>query len=707
MHTQQERGAHQLTQDGQFSTEAVDAGPFTAAERVSATLGTLTDALFDERTSRHPAASLTALRAASHPSAESLLGLPLAPNGPVHAAVPRLGTVVTAGTARPGSGARVSGLAATALLARYGGEPVRGTTPGQGAPTAALFELPVTGEIADPKLRPPFTAALAALASGQQTRQPIELATGSGAEVRLVVPPGFHALTSPGGPAGVSARTVPTGPITGDGTDPATGAAAAELTAHLAEVAEELFSGTGPAPRRDLAVIAASLADVITDSGVVYAGVSALEVDGRAADATLVVSLARHPLPVTGLATELATLRRHAEVWTVLLPAGPANVLVEGRSVPVPGPLAADGLRRWVVTSVVEAFVPLPDGVSVLCVQLSTAQPQDWELYTEVFAELLKSVQFGWDGVAGRLPEPVSVPVAVPTAVPAPVAVPVPATAPVPVAVATPPHGVPAEAEAPAVVPVPAPPVAAPPVDSVPPVAPAVPVLASAPAAPVAAEPEQPVRKGTPVRIPPADFNPFAPIADTPSAAPAGPEEDEDRRPKGTPVTVPPPDFNPFAPQPPTLTDTTVPQEDEERRPKGTPVTVPPPDFNPFAPQALPTAAEPEPAPTATAVQAADPFGTVMAGQSVDPFGTTIPQQPGAVPPPPSAPPAVPAPTVPVPRAAAEAEPDDSDDPDRKPKGTPVTVPPPDFNPFAPQALPTAAEPEPAPTAAPETSPFG
>ncbi|MFF2045756.1 hypothetical protein ACFVVX_35575 [Kitasatospora sp. NPDC058170] len=690
-----------MTQDGQFSTEAVDAGPFTAAERVSATLGTLTDALFDERTSRHPAASLTALRATSHPAAESLLGLPLAPNGPVHAAVARLGTVVTAGTARPGSGARVSGLATTALLARYGGDAVRGTTPGQGSPTAAQFGLPVTGEIADPKLRPPFTAALAALASGQQTRQPIELATGSGAEVRLVVPPGFHALTSPGGPAGVSARTVPTGPITGAGTDPATGAAAAELTAHLAELAEELFSGTGPAPRRDLAVIAAALADVITDAGVVYAGVSALEVDGRAADATLVVSLARHPLPVTGLATELATLRRHAEVWTVLLPAGPANVLVEGRSVPVPGPLAADGLRRWVVTSVVEAFVPLPDGVSVLCVQLSTAQPQDWELYTEVFAELLKSVQFGWDGVAGKLPEPFAAPVAAPAPAPVPVSAPVAAPAPVPVAVATPPHGIPAEAPAPAVAPVPVPTVA-----TAPPVAPAEPVLSVAAAAPVAAEPEQPVRKGTPVRIPPADFNPFAPIADTPPAGPAEPEEDEDRRPKGTPVTVPPPDFNPFAPQPPTLTDTTVPEEDEDRRPKGTPVTVPPPDFNPFAPQALPTLTETA-APAATAVQAADPFGTVMAGQAVDPFGTTIPQQSAPVPPPPSAPPAVPAPTVPVPRPAAEDEPDDADDPDRKPKGTPVMVPPPDFNPFAPQALPTAAEPEPAPTAAPETSPFG
>lgn len=203
----------------------------------------------------------------------------------------------------------------------------------------------------------------------------------------------------PAGPAAGGAVTV-------QGVDPATAAAAAELTAHLAEVAEELFSGTGPEPRRDFAVVAASLADAFTASGTVYAGVCAVETDGRPSDATLVVSLAQHPLPITGLATELATVRRHAEVWTVLLPAGPAAVLVEGRSVPVPGPLAADGRRRWTVTAVVEAFVPLPDGVSVLCVQLTTGQQQDWELYTEVFAELLTSVQFGWDGVAGKLTAP-------------------------------------------------------------------------------------------------------------------------------------------------------------------------------------------------------------------------------------------------------------------------------------------------------------
>ncbi|MGW1172527.1 hypothetical protein ACWD4P_02240 [Kitasatospora sp. NPDC002543] len=619
-----------MTQDVQFGVEA---NPFAAAEQVCATLGTLTDALFDEHTSRHPAASLSALRPAEHPAAEALFGLPLAPNGPVHAALDRLGTVTTAGTARPGTGARLTERAVSALQIRYGGDAVRGAVADRGTISAALFQLPVTGEFADAKLRPPFAPALAALAAGQQTRQPVELPTGAGAEVRLVVPPGFHALTSPGGPPGVSARTVPALPETADrtgGTAPATVAAAEELARHLAEVADELFSATGPEPRRDFAVISATLADLIRDAGVVYAGVCALELDNRASDAALVVSLARHPLPITALATELATVRRHAEVWTVLLPAGPAAVLVEGRTVPVPGPLAADGQRRWVVTSAVQAFVPLPDGGTVLCAQLSTARPEDWELYTEAFAELLKSIQFGWDGV----PAPSAT-----AGVPAPPVIDVPTQAPA---------SAPAQAAAPAV---------------------------------AEEEPEErPVHlRGTPVRVPPADFNPFAPVAEGPADTGDEAAADTGDGPKGTPVMVPPADFNPFSME-------------------GIP------DVSAGAPATQPAGAAP----------VADPFGTTVATeQKADPFGTALPAQGPAVPPPPSAPPAIPAQAAPAASEAADqgSEQQGGADEPAPRKGTPVMVPPPDFNPFSMENIPALPTDEPEPTdeaeAEPTSRPFG
>ncbi|MFE3392299.1 hypothetical protein ACFXI0_05670 [Kitasatospora indigofera] len=504
-----------MTQDGYTGVEVA---PFAAAEQVSATLGSLAEALLDHRTARYPLAALTALNGRAHADAEALFTVRPAGAGHTHRAVHRLGTVLAAGTAGPAAAPR-STSAAAALLARFGGGQVRGVTPGPEGLSAAHFELPVTGEVADPTLRPEFTAALAELASGRQTRLPAELATGAGAEARLVVPPVFHPLTAP---------------------DPG-----ADLAVHLAEVAEELFSGTGPAERRDFAVLGATLADLTAAAGVSFAGLSALTVDGRPSDASLVVSLSRHAGPIQVLATELATARPNAEVWTVLLPAGPAAVLVEGRSVPVPGRLAADGLRHWAVSSVVQAFVPLPDGSTVLCVQLATAHRQDWELYTGVFAELLKSVQFAWDGVAGHTGAPVA-------AQPAPVA---PAPSVVEAA------GAAVEAAAVAVTP--------------------------------SGEPE-PLR-GTPVRIPPPDFNPFAPTA-TPAVEP-----EEEPVLKGTPVRIPPPDFNPFAP-----TATPAVEPEEEPVLKGTPVRIPPPDFNPFAPLPAEPARAEEAAPAAPETS---PFG--------------------------------------------------------------------------------------------------
>ncbi|WP_354639139.1 hypothetical protein [Kitasatospora camelliae] len=608
-----------MTQDG-----------FAAAERITATLDALSEALVDDRATHYPAAVLGAFRRSGHPSSSALFGLRLSPTGPGLMTIHGLGAVVEASTARQARPAGGPG-AVPALLSRYGGGPVRGVTMASDAPSLAAFQLPVTAEPADEKLRPAFAPALAALAAERPTASPEELSTGSGVEVRMVVPPSFFPLILRGG-------------------DQA-------LTTHLAEVSEELFAGAGPAARREWAVLSAALADEFAAAGVFYAGVAALRSGVRDSRATLVAAFARRPESVGDLAVALSAERPHAEVWTVLLPAGPAVLLVESRTAPVPAQLTADGQRRWVVSSVMEAFLPLPDGSGVLTVQLSTPHLDDWELYADSFAELLEGVQLGWDGVAAPAPQPAAVPAQ---------------------QIATPP--------------VSAPPVAPPPV---PPAPPAPPVAPPAPPAPPAAEAPKP--KGTPVRIPPPDFNPFAPPA-PPAAAPAG--DGEPAAPgKGTPVRIPPPDFNPFAPPAPTAGGAPAP---------AAPVQVA------AAPAAAPASADPFG--TVVSQQAPDPFGTTVTGSTPPPAAPVaappVPAQPPTppgkgtpvrIPPPdfnPFAPPAPPA-------AAAE----DGEEGQAAPsKGTPVRIPPPDFNPFAPPAPSAGGAQAPAAPAAPEppaNNPFG
>ncbi|MFB7666157.1 hypothetical protein ACFC1R_19745 [Kitasatospora sp. NPDC056138] len=661
---------------------------FAAAEQIGATLDVLAAALLDGRATHYPIASLTGFRRDAHPSASALFGLRLSPSGPGTLTVRGLGTVVEGSTARP---IAPEATVATELLTRFGGGAVRGVFGSAHGVDAEQFQLPVGVERTEDKLRPAFPAALAELAADRPTTAPEELSTGTGVEVRLVLPSVFHALTARG--------------------------AAATRIAQLAEVAEELFAGSDVRARKEWAVLTAALGKPSSSAGTLFAGVSALRVSGRPSHASLVISLTHRPGQISELATQLADTRPLAEVWTVLLPAGPAAVLVEERTSPIPAALSNDGQPYWTSSSVAQAFVPLPDGASVLVIQLSVAQPEDWELYMGSFAEVLKSVQLGWDGVYA--PQP-----AIPAQAPAHLqAQPAPSAAPAPAPVA---DSYPATPSQPQPQPQPQP-ADVPAVPSVPPLPPAAPATPPAPAA------EQPAApKGTPVAVPPADFNPFAPPAPAPAAA-ADTSVPEPR--KGTPVAVPPADFNPFAPPAPAATAAT----DAAEPRKGTPVTVPPADFNPFAAAApstnaaAPAVPAPAAAPAPQPAPTADPFGTVMNNQPADPFGTvTTGSSPAAAPaqaqsftapPPPSVPPTIPAPakskgtpvTVPpadfnpfAPPAPADNAPATAEEQDEPTKGTPVNVPPPDFNPFAAPSAPPAAQA--AAPAAPEpatNNPFG
>ncbi|ROR45227.1 hypothetical protein [Kitasatospora cineracea] len=612
-----------MTQDG-----------FAAADRITATLDAACAALLGSRATHYQADALTAFRHSEHPAAKALFGLRISQIGPGLLAVPKLGTVVEVSSVRRPNAA--AGREAVPVLAQRFGASALGLTD---VPSAAALRLSVDPVGLDDETVAGFTPALAALAEPRTTVAPDELSTGSGVEARLVVPPAFHTLT-----------------VRGSGN---------ALSAHLAETAEEVFSGGTPAERNDFAVVAAMLAEHFAAADVAYAGVGALLVNGRRSRVSLVVSTVQCSQPIQELAVDLSTERPYAEVWTVLLPSGPAALLVETRAVPALKELRDEDPSGRVVSTVVEAFLPMPDGATVLTVQLTTSDPEDWDVYTEVFADLLCTVQLAWDGVSVA-PTPVPVGRALPAQ---PAAAPPAAPAPTPV---------PAQAQAPAPTASPAPPVQVP--------------------VPVAA-PEQPESTpGTAVRVPPSDFNPFGTPApgDLPAQSTASPvlastdafaapapssPIDEDEEPKGRLVKVPPADFNPFAaaapaPAPaapaapaaaadpfagsdpfgaaaPALAAPAPAEEPEEADPtKGRLVKVPPADFNPFASLTPAPATAAPAAPTAPAA-AADPF----AGS--DPFGA----------------PAAPAPAAPEP----PQEPEEAD----PTKGRLVKVPPADFNPFA------------------------
>ncbi|MFF0392173.1 hypothetical protein ACFYS8_26290 [Kitasatospora sp. NPDC004615] len=609
---------------------------FAAADRITATLDAACAALLGSRATHYPIDAFTAFRRPQHPAAKALFGLRISQIGPGLLSVPKLGTVIeVSANRRPNANA---GREAVPVLTQRFAASALGLTDPVSVSALRLHAEPTP---VDTEPLAGFTQALAALAEPRVTVAPDELSTGSGVEARLVVPPAFHTLT-----------------VRGSGN---------ALSAHLTETAEELFSGASPAERNDFAVVAALLSEQFAASNVAYAGVATLLVNGRSSRVSLVVSTVPCAQPIQELAVELSTERPYSEVWTVLLPAGPAAVLVENRAMPALKELHDERPGGVVYSSVVEAFVPMPDGATVLTVQLTTSDTEDWDVYTSVFADLLCSVQLAWDGVAVA-PAPVPVGRAVPAhspAVPAQSAAPsVPVAPPVPVAT-------PEQADAPSGTSVRVPPSDFNPFGAPAPADPRAqqpsPVLASADPfgapAPAPVAPEEPA-KGTTVRVPPEDFNPFgAPAPAAQAAAPAAPEPAPAADPFGAPAATPEPE--------PEAADPT----------KGRLVKIPPADFNPFG--AAPTPAAATPAAPEPAAPAADPFGAPDPFAAADPFG---------------------APTAP-PTPAPEPEPEpEAADPT---KGRLVKIPPADFNPFGAAPTPAAATPSTPEPATPAADPFG
>ncbi|MCD0483849.1 hypothetical protein LO771_15950 [Streptacidiphilus sp. ASG 303] len=538
-----------------------------AANRVAATVDAVSEALLSGRAWLHPAASLTTpVRVAALPSP----GEPA--TGHERRVVAGAGAVVGWASAEPAQGP-VAADAVRRVLDRLGAGPVLGREA-----DAEALHLPVAAGPAPGDPRP----ALPPLTGAADRSGPLRTADVTGVRVRLTVPVVFHSLLVRGG--------------------------ADRVADHLVETAEEVLAGARGAARRDWAAVTASCADAARADGAFFAGLCRLDVGGRESTATLAAVVA--PLDPGASAEppgDPGAAPGHAGAHRVELPCGPATVLTEARTTPVPAALAADGRRRLIGTAAAVALVPLPDGERVLAVQLSTPHEQDWELYGAAFALVLESIEIAWDGVTAA-PEAPMAPegregreeaAAAPTAPAAPAPAPAPAPAAEPAAAAAPAGtAVPAPA-GPAPVPA-APPAPAPAPAAAPTPAPAVPAPAPADAAPAAAPAgtDRP-GKGTPVRVPPADWDPFAP----PGAAPAGPAAapaPPTRAPaagaaaggeggpgKGTPVRVPPADWDPFgttsaAPAAPAPAAAQDPAE-EAAPAKGTPVQVPPADWDPWA----------------------------------------------------------------------------------------------------------------------------
>ncbi|MGH3312971.1 MAG: hypothetical protein ACRDP3_20705 [Streptomyces sp.] len=142
------------------------------------------------------------------------------------------------------------------------------------------------------------------------------------------------------------------------------------------------------------AVMAASGLDDLRAVRAVYAGFCLLDMEGRNSTATVVVSHTALEAPGTPARTvartagSLSAAYRDAEIHELSLPAGPAVAKIEGRTTPVE--------QGEIPMGSIQVFVPLPNELEMLTLEMTTPHLRDWDFYSRMFSDTVNSIEW-WE----------------------------------------------------------------------------------------------------------------------------------------------------------------------------------------------------------------------------------------------------------------------------------------------------------------------
>ncbi|CAL9543877.1 hypothetical protein SUDANB174_04269 [Streptomyces sp. enrichment culture] len=145
------------------------------------------------------------------------------------------------------------------------------------------------------------------------------------------------------------------------------------------------------------AALCAGNYDAFVEGGIQYAGFVITEVDGTRCTATVHVSMTEladeaRLRPILATAGALRDLGQ-GEVTEIDLPCGPAVSWIGARQAVVDAALSPSGQTEPFWTSFIQAQVPLPNG-TVVVMEMVTPTQEGWEVFSSMFAGILKTLSF-------------------------------------------------------------------------------------------------------------------------------------------------------------------------------------------------------------------------------------------------------------------------------------------------------------------------
>ncbi|MEU4096067.1 hypothetical protein [Streptomyces sp. NPDC026673] len=170
----------------------------------------------------------------------------------------------------------------------------------------------------------------------------------------------------------------------------------------LVATAKEVLANGSEDEQLRMALLYASIMGDLRDAGACYAGFCVLDMDGRNSTAT--VAVYRTPLPEETTAddavTEMLAAFRGAypadDIQVSELPCGrPGVVRIGSAPFELPAELSPTGEAVTVDRGLIQVYVPLPNDTEMVAFELSTPSMEDWDLYSELFAEIVRGLDWG------------------------------------------------------------------------------------------------------------------------------------------------------------------------------------------------------------------------------------------------------------------------------------------------------------------------
>ncbi|MFJ6390652.1 hypothetical protein ACIQJT_23930 [Streptomyces sp. NPDC091972] len=167
----------------------------------------------------------------------------------------------------------------------------------------------------------------------------------------------------------------------------------------LMELAQDIYPQATPELWFQYAATQLPLVAQMMDAGVSYAGFCLLDLDGRRSTATVTAALLEsvpdgQRMTASSVAAELVGLGGdEAQVETVWLTAGEAAVRFTADVTTLPAEFTDSGRPEDVEVGKIAVFLPLRREAELALFELSTPCMQDWDLYSDLFFNIVNTVE--------------------------------------------------------------------------------------------------------------------------------------------------------------------------------------------------------------------------------------------------------------------------------------------------------------------------